>query len=382
MNLHQVITKDSSNSRTIMWQSLNDRDNFTLEYTKDENNSIYEVVPNKKVLEIDGKTLYVYSAYLDNLEENTVYKYRIGYDDKRTEWKDLSTENNNTNDFKVLIFPDSQSNDYTDWENVAMNAWHKNQDANFFINMGDLVDNGYDLSQWDAWFKSTEDMITKIPVAPIMGNHETYTLDWKVAMPTAFLNFFDLPSNDKDEYKNMYYSYDYGDVHFTVINTQEDELKDNMPNLLEDEINWLKQDLASTDKKWKVVLMHRDILQYGRKAAPLGDQILFTSQGKNLIPIFDEYDVDAVLTAHLHTYRRRAKIRDFKPNEQGTLYILTGVAGNVRYPSLWERNPLDDYMPPQPETDNYIVMQASDDKLTFSAYLPDNSLLDSVTIEK
>lgn len=55
------------------------------------------------------------------------------------------------------------------------------------------------------------------------------------------------------------------------------------------------------------------------------------------MPIFDKYDVDAVLTAHLHTYRRRALIRDFAQNEQGTLYILTGVAGNVRYPSLWHK---------------------------------------------
>ena len=45
-----------------------------------------------------------------------------------------------------------------------------------------------------------------------------------------------------------------------------------------------------------------------------------------------------------------ALLRDFAPNEQGTLYILTGVAGNVRYPNLWHENPLDEYVPPQPET--------------------------------
>ena len=61
----------------------------------------------------------------------------------------------------MLIFPDSQSNDYTDWKNVAMNAWQQNSDSNFFINMGDLVDNGYDLSQWNAWFNSVEAMNTQ-----------------------------------------------------------------------------------------------------------------------------------------------------------------------------------------------------------------------------
>ena len=61
----------------------------------------------------------------------------------------------------------------------------------------------------------------------------------------------------------------------------------------------------------------------------LGDEISFSRHGEIYMPIFDKYDVDAVLTAHIYTYRRRALIRDFAQNEQGTLYILTGVAGNV-----------------------------------------------------
>ena len=119
-----------------------------------------------------------------------------------------------------------------------------------------------------------------------------------------------------------------------VINTQDDEMAEFEPDLLNEQIKWLENDLATTDKKWKVVLMHRDILNYGRDAKPLGDEISFSRHGEIYMPIFDKYDVDAVLTAHLHTYRRRALIRDFAQNEQGTLYILTGVAGNVRYPSL------------------------------------------------
>lgn len=62
--------------------------------------------------------------------------------------------------------------------------------------------------------------------------------------------------------------------------------------------------------------MHRDILNYGRDAKPLGDEISFSRHGEIYMPIFDKYDVDAVLTAHLHTYRRRALIRDFAQNEQ------------------------------------------------------------------
>ena len=381
MNLHQVITKDSSNSRTVMWQSLNDRDDFILEYGTDEEGDLTTVSPQKSVLNIDDKQIYIYSVYLNDLTPNTAYKYRVGYADSRTNWHDLKTADKDNNNFKVLIFPDSQSNDYTDWKNLVMNAWQQNSDSNFFINMGDLVDNGYDLSQWNAWFNSVEAMNTQIPVAPVQVNHEFYTTEWEVDLPIAYDKFFDLPSNGTDKYKNLYYSFDYGDVHFTVLNTQDDEIKEYEPNLLQDEIDWLRQDLASTTKKWKIVLMHRDVLNYSRNAAPL-DGISFSRHGETFMPIFDEYNVDAVLTAHLHTYRRRVPIRDFAANDNGTLYILTGIAGNVRYPNLWHKNPLDAYVPPQPETDNYIVMDVNDDSITFNTYLPDNTQIDTVTLQK
>ena len=383
INIHQVITADSTNSRTIMWQTLDNKDDFIVEYANTNMpDKIEQITPTKTSLDIEGKTIYTYSATLTNLEAGQTYNYRIGYAKKRTNWYSLTTEANDTHKFKALIFADSQSNDYTDWHNLATTAYQHNSDANFFINMGDLVDNGYDLNQWNDWFASTETFITKIPVAPIQGNHETYTTDWQVAMPVPYLNFFNLPANGSEQYKNQYYSYDYGDVHFTVINTQDNEMYKFQPDMMQAQLAWLENDLASTAKKWKVVLMHRDILEYSRDKKPLGDQIIFTKEGKEFMPIFDKYHVDAVISAHLHTYRRRAQLTDFKPNDHGTLYILSGVSGNVRYPNLWHANPLDKFIAPQPETDNFMVLDASENKLTFSAHFPDNTLMDTITLTK
>lgn len=56
--------------------------------------------------------------------------------------------------------------------------------------MGDLVDNGEHAYQWDAWFDALQGVIERIPVAPLLGNHETYTLDWKVRRPLAYLQLF------------------------------------------------------------------------------------------------------------------------------------------------------------------------------------------------
>ena len=46
-------------------------------------------------------------------------------------------------------------------------------EARFFINMGDIVDNGEDHTQWQAWFNGVEGIMDRLPFVPLMGNHET-----------------------------------------------------------------------------------------------------------------------------------------------------------------------------------------------------------------
>ncbi|MFR9126388.1 MAG: hypothetical protein ACLVLA_01225 [Acidaminococcus intestini] len=71
------------------------------------------------------------------------------------------------------------------------------------------MDNGEHAYQWDAWFDALQGVIERIPVAPLLGNHETYTLDWKVRRPLAYLQLFQLPAGDA-RYAGEFYSFDVG----------------------------------------------------------------------------------------------------------------------------------------------------------------------------
>ena len=62
--------------------------------------------------------------------------------------------------------------------------------------------------------------------------------------------------------------------------------------------------------------------------------------------------------------------------------MLTGVAGNVRYPGLWIDHAFDRVTAPQPETDNYITMRATRDELNFKCFLPDGTVIDDVSVRK
>lgn len=378
-NIRQVITADSTTSRTFMWQSDYAEENPVVEYRQaGDDTTIMQLPASSDAFSDDGVTTYIHTAAVTDLKPGTAYEYRVGAGDKRSDWQSFHTAQGH--DFKALIFPDSQSSDYSVWAATAQPAWQRNQDAQFFINMGDLVDNGQDHYQWNAWFDVVGDMIARIPVVPLLGNHETYDKDWKVRMPEAYLHLFALPRIDMEKYQNQFYSFDYGDVHFVVLNTQSQELADFEPSLDEDEVAWFKEDMAKTTKKWKIVLMHKDPLQYGFANRPQPREEGFSPEGRLWMPLFDQYGVDAVLSAHLHTYRDRGHIRNFQRDESGPLYLITGVAGNVQYPGLWKQHSLDEYVAPQPETDNYMTLEATDDSLTFRSFLPDGQLLEEKSI--
>ena len=378
-NIRQVITADSTTSRTFMWQSDYAEENPVVEYRQaGDDDSLMQLPASSDAFSDDGVTTYIHTAAVSDLKPGTAYEYRVGAGDKRRDWQSFHTAQGH--DFKALIFPDSQSSDYSVWAATAQPAWQRNQDAQFFINMGDLVDNGQDHYQWNAWFDVVGDMIARIPVVPLLGNHETYDKDWKVRMPEAYLHLFALPRIDREKYQNQFYSFDYGDVHFVVLNTQSQELADFEPSLDEDEVAWFKEDMAKTTKKWKIVLMHKDPLQYGFANRPQPREEGFSPEGRLWMPLFDQYGVDAVLSAHLHTYRDRGHIRNFQRDESGPLYLITGVAGNVQYPGLWKQHSLDEYVAPQPETDNYMTLEATDDSLTFRSFLPDGQLLEEKSI--
>lgn len=381
-NIRQVMTADPAHSRVIMWQSDYAVKEPVLEYRM-EGKENGETVPVQAEKFTDGgKNTWIYRARISGLEPGQTYGYRIRDGKKATAWMSLKAFAGNT--FKALVFPDSQSADYSAWKATAQPAWQRNQDAQFFVNMGDQVDNGQDASQWNAWFDVVEPMAEKIPMATTVGNHETYDLNWKARRPEAYMKLFNLPQNGYAQYPNRFYSFTVGDVHFVVLDTVFSEMKDLEPNLEQDEIQWFRKDMEQNRQKWNIVVMHKDPLRYAFNPATgrTGRDEGIEQEGKVWMPLFDEYGIDLVLSAHLHTYRNRGHIRDFRHNPDGPLYILTGVAGDVRYPGLWKQHPLDEYVAPQPETDNYLVMTKTDDELQLQAFLPDGTLLDTATMEK
>ena len=397
--LRQIVVEDNKTARTLMWQSQV-RQPYSVEYRLSsaakagaEQNASAQAVASSagafhtlvatEVSFKEGKSDYIqYQAQLKGLLLGATYEYRIVTKKSKGAWHTLKTDGGNA--FTALIFPDSQSNDYSGWQSLVRSAQQRHNSVELYINMGDLVDNGQDASQWRAWLSSVEPFSAELAFAPVIGNHEAYSLDWKMTPPKAYTHLFAVPENGLPEYKRQFYSFDYGPVHFTVLDTNFYEAQGWQPHLLADELRWLERDLAKSKARWKIVLQHRDVFMYAfsKESGRPERATFFLDFSRQLMPLYEKYGVDAVLSAHLHTYRRRLPLRNFAPADDGITYILTGVAGNVRYPKLWGDFAWDAARAPQPETANYMKLEASTDALRFKAYLSDGKQFDEVEIKK
>ncbi|MFQ9934889.1 MAG: fibronectin type III domain-containing protein [Phascolarctobacterium faecium] len=153
----QVITADSKTSRTIMWQTQAPESDAWVEYKLQGENELHRVRAQGKEFATDSGTVYQQSVTLTALEPGTVYEYRAGGGKEFSAWQTLKTDTGGA--FTALIFGDSQSLDYNVWRKTAAYAYSHDPEAAFFINMGDLVDNGEQYSQWRSWFRGVSGLL-------------------------------------------------------------------------------------------------------------------------------------------------------------------------------------------------------------------------------
>ncbi|MBR7024895.1 MAG: metallophosphoesterase [Selenomonadaceae bacterium] len=361
--LRQVVTKDSRSSRMIMWQADSAED-FLLEWQLVGEEAAHFAEVNRRDL--------ICSCALKNLKPESLYKFRIVSGERATSWQDLRTAGDGK--FQMIIFADSQCEHYEVWQRTADTAQKKFPDAELVTVVGDLVDNGEADYQWRAWHLAAAKLLDGKIFAPVMGNHECYGVDWFNALPTGYLNQFDLPANNAKHFEKYFYSFDYGAAHFFILNTQFAELDALNPGLQSAQEFWFRRDAANANRPWKIVFMHKDIYDYA--------QDKFNDIAEKFLELFDELEIDLVFTGHLHTYRNRGKIFARKKSARGTTYILCGRAGDQKY--VEPPSAIDDvtFENLHEEPESFIALEIDAAEIKLTAQTVDGKILDEERILK
>lgn len=378
--LRRIITSDSAHKQTIMWQSPVELTDTIFEYVADNRSSCQATI-NSEYLQQDNEICYFYHVTINNLIPARTYKYRIKNNLIVSDWHYFTTAAEDRS-FQALLFSDSQCGEnYTTWEKTLRIACNRHQAAAFWADIGDLTDNGESSWHWQSFWQALGNIPAKLPMVPVMGNHECYGLNWQYALPARYLKSFALPINGSHSHQGYYYAFDYGPVHFYILNTQMLELADFKPDLLHDQIAWLKKNKTTHQKKWQVVLMHKDVLAYDEYQAGTGTTFGFSDVGHAFMPIFDELGIDLVVTGHMHTYRNRGHIKNFQPSTAGPVYIMGGPAGNEEYTVPADKN-FDIKAISQPTPCNYLLLSADQHNLKLTCFTTAGTLIDNITISK
>ena len=239
-------TGDTKTTQTISWRSEFTMQGGAVEYVQADSGMNLPFKVSVAAAEVEGLEtnqggMSIHSVTLTGLAPGKRYLYRVGVQGGAwSEVQSFRTAPAKEERFKFLIFGDSQSYSYEVWRKTLQQAAAANQDAAFMVNVGDLVDVGQDYGQWEGWFDAGKGVIDAISVVPVVGNHETYTPEAKFSMPTLFTAQLKVPGNGPDGLKGQVYSFDYGNVHFSVLDSQLGEERSFVPDMLQKQQQWLR----------------------------------------------------------------------------------------------------------------------------------------------
>ncbi len=295
-----------------------------------------------------------HTAKITGLKPATTYYYRVG-DAAKGYWSEVGTITtaDNSDSFTFFHLSDSQSGlerQYKTWANVLDTAFTMYPDASFIMHTGDNVDHGDNFKQWKWLFNTASSTLMNTAYMTTAGNHEEhgeYALDDNFVFPTH---------PEQDESTGTYYSFDYNNAHFIVLNTND---VDDDTGLNDAQLAWLKADAAASDAEWKIVAMHKALYSNGSHYDD-SDVEAMRAQLASLMP---ELGIDIVLQGHDHVYLRtdamnsnevvevyemsvdnNGKTYTAKVNPDGTVYAINGCCG-VKYYQTKDASDTDELFP-------------------------------------
>ncbi len=267
---------------------------------------------------------------LSGLVPNTTYYYAV-YQGNAKLSADLTlpTAVKAGTAFRFVVLGDTRTDKKAHTDVVT--AISLEQNVRFYLNTGDLVSSGEIQSQWDEFFNIEKLLISHVPLFPVIGNH-----DEKSGKATLYKKLFVLPTNSPDP--EEYYSFDYGNVHFLVLDghVNVDEwykcalkLKFYDGCFDEKQDKWLKADLKKAKANTKIdhifVLVHMG--PYSSKPGRMG-----YAQMRDLMPTFKSHGVTMVISGHDHYYEHGT-------SNNGIPYVISGGGGAPLY-SIGKPSPL------------------------------------------
>lgn len=284
----------------------------------------------------------VHKAVATNLTSNTAYYYRVG-DVKLNIWSDpaVFTTAPESGPFTFIDLSDTQfagQTGATVTADTLAKALSQAGNARFVVHNGDVVDNKSE-EQWNLLLQTAKSSLMNTTIMPAAGNHD--------AGNSTFIDHFNLYAPGSAATTGAYYSVNYSNAHFVVLNTN--ETSGNYKEFANAQVDWLKSDIKSAKNagaQWIIVVMHMGPYTIAEHSS---DSNVKDTRAK-IAPLFNELGVDLVLQGHDHVYERskpivngaaaekttvtgrlNSRIFEYIVDPKGPIYLTPGTAGTKHY---------------------------------------------------
>lgn len=301
----------------------------------------------------------VYAARLDDLDPNTVYRYRVHTGASVSSTYRFSTDREE-GPFAFAVWGDSQGG----WPVFAQNVQvMRDLPIDFSIGIGDFVSDGSDLHAWHAFFGTLQPLAARVPVHLIPGNHD-YDGYYDDLRPRYFEKY--ARNGERPNYK----AWSYGSARFVAIDPNE-----NFPIGLREgsaQHRWFLEELSSEAWQaatWRFVLVHQPPYAQAWQGYH-GDEVIRDL----IVPHAAEAGIDVVLSGHNHNYERLTRTTD----GHTTHYLVVGGGGGAL-----DQAPHSEW----PQMDRLVLrhhvgyFEVEGDTLRFEAHATDREkVLDTIRI--
>jgi 3',5'-cyclic AMP phosphodiesterase CpdA len=335
------------------------QDAMTLFWETDGNKALHAVewgraqvtehsLANVETLQIDS-THFVHRATLTGLTPETTYVYRVRSGASVSATYSFRTAPLRETPFKVAWWADSQYNPSVLQQMIPHMV---GQGIDWMGVAGDLANDGGSLSDWhNYWFKPLEtlNLGQTHPAIFARGNHDGEN-------PYSYA-YSALPGNE------AWFAFNYGNSRFIFLDTEASS------SAVPEQYSWLAAELAKPETQnaaFRVVCFHR--LPY----ANLWNGGGYTGETwvrNDWVPLFRQFNVDAVINGHAHNYNRGVT--------NGVTYLVVGGGGGALDTERVASWPL---FTVEYSQHHYGLMSVDGDTLDWHTYNNAGQLLDSFSL--
>lgn len=352
-HIRPYVTQAKTDSAILQWVSQGESARGTVQLfaaDADEKQSKLVTLVDETAIEVaplKGTICHLHTAQLSGLKPHVRYQYEVksGADRASGSFRTAPLPAANA-EFSFSLIGDTQS--YHTGLQPLLDAMAAEK-TDFVLHVGDVTDRGDMWGEWKAgFFDPGNQYLSQSSFWPAYGNH-----DGGPFFPALFRMR-----------PNLYYSFDWGDVHFVVLDSYGAGTgKVGRPQ----QLNWLEEDLKKNTKKWTIAAMHVPMI-----ATRTGIQSFGTD---DFLPLLEKHEVDIVFSGHHPLYRRYYPLGS--KGRKPILHITSGGGGG----------PVGGFMPSPLlltgiNLNHYCRIDVHNDHLALTAKTATGTVIDRLELRK